>query len=446
MKANNSYSRIIKLSGFFSVIQFLNIAIALIRNKLVAVLLGPNGVGLMSLFTSTSNMLCNFTQMGLHISGVREVSQYKDDAAEQQRRINVIRVWSIILGCMGMLLCVVFSPLLNWFTFTWGNHTFHFIALSPMILFTTMANGEVAIMKGTYRMRRLAYRSVCSIVAALVVSVPLYYFFGETGIVPSLVAIALCQYFLNLSGRVKVEDIKDAISLGKPMIRLGMAFVVAGLFGSGCDFLIRTYLNNVGDLTAVGLYNTGYMISVTYGGMLFASMDNEYYPRLSAIPELGLEFNFVVNRQIRTFLFITAPFVALLIILMPCIIPLLFSCKFVEIVPMAQWAVLGLMARAAYLPIEYISLAKGDARSFMIIDSVSYVLMFVCVVAGYNLGGLTGTGMGIALSAFLGFVFDIFYCYWRFRFMPAFANIILLVLFVTIIIVVAFNNTLLCDC
>ena len=96
MKANNSYSRIIKLSGFFSVIQFLNIAIALIRNKLVAVLLGPNGVGLMSLFTSTSNMLCNFTQMGLHISGVREVSQYKNDAAEQQRRINVIRVWSII--------------------------------------------------------------------------------------------------------------------------------------------------------------------------------------------------------------------------------------------------------------------------------------------------------------------------------------------------------------
>ena len=57
-----------------------------------------------------------------------------------------------------------------------------------------------------------------------------------------------------------------------------------------------------------------------------------------------------MNRQIRTFLFITAPFVALLIILMPCIIPLLFSCKFVEIVPMAQWAVLGLMARAAYLP------------------------------------------------------------------------------------------------
>jgi len=409
MKSDSSYSRIIKLSSFFGGIQFLNIAIALIRNKLVAILLGPNGVGLMSLFNSTANMLGNLTQMGLPISGVREISQYKNNAQEQQRRINMIRVWSFILGCLGMLLCFVFSPLLSRFTFNWGNHTFHFMALSPVILFTTLANGEIAIMKGTYRMRRLAYRSVWSIVAALVVSVPLYYFFGETGIVPSLVAIALCQYFLNLSGRVKVEDIKDAISLGKPMIRLGMAFVVAGLFGSGCDFLIRTYLNNVGDLTAVGLYNTGYMISVTYGGMLFASMDNEYYPRLSAIPELGNEFNAVVNRQIRVFLLITIVFVTLLISLMPYIIPLLFSSKFVGVVPMAQWAAVGLVARAIYLPIEYISLARGDARSFMIVECVSYVLMFVCVVGGYHLGGLTGTGIGLALSAFLNLGFDVIY-------------------------------------
>lgn len=428
MKSDSSYSRIIKLSSFFGGIQFLNIAIALIRNKLVAILLGPNGVGLMSLFNSTANMLGNLTQMGLPISGVREISQYKNNAQEQQRRINMIRVWSFILGCLGMLLCFVFSPLLSRFTFNWGNHTFHFMALSPVILFTTLANGEIAIMKGTYRMRRLAYRSVWSIVAALVVSVPLYYFFGETGIVPSLVAIAMCQYLINMSGRMSLKDISETINLGKPVVRLGLAFVVAGLFGSGSDFIIRTYLNNTGDLSVVGLYNTGYMIAVTYGGMLFASMDNEYYPRLSTIPELGLEFNYVVNRQIYLFLLITALFSALLMLLMPYIVPLLFSSKFAGIVPMAKWAVLGLLARAAYLPIEYISLARGDGKSFMIIDCVGYVIVLICVIVGYHLWGITGTGIGIAASAFICLLFDLAYTYWRFHFVMTFSNIILVII------------------
>ena len=428
MKSDSSYSRIIKLSSFFGGIQFLNIVIALIRNKLVAILLGPNGVGLMSLFNSTANMLGNLTQMGLPISGVREISQYKNNAQEQQRRINMIRVWSFILGCLGMLLCFVFSPLLSRFTFSWGNHTFHFMALSPVILFTTLANGEIAIMKGTYRMRRLAYRSVWSIVAALVVSVPLYYFFGETGILPSLVAIAMCQYLINMSGRMSLKDISETINLGKPVVRLGLAFVVAGLFGSGSDFIIRTYLNNTGDLSVVGLYNTGYMIAVTYGGMLFASMDNEYYPRLSTIPELGLEFNYVVNRQIYVFLLITALFSALLMLLMPYIVPLLFSSKFAGIVPMAKWAVLGLLARAAYLPIEYISLARGDGKSFMIIDCVGYVIVLICVIAGYHLWGITGTGIGIAASAFICLLFDLAYTYWRFHFVMTFSNIILVII------------------
>jgi hypothetical protein len=45
----------------------------------------------------------------------------------------------------------------------------------------------------------------------------------------------------------------------------------------------------------------------------------------------------------------------------------------------------------------------------MIVECVSYVLMFVCVVGGYHLGGLTGTGIGLALSAFLNLGFDVIY-------------------------------------
>ena len=48
----------------------LNILIGLIRNKLVAVLLGPLGMGIVALYTSTINFIVNTSNLGIHASAV----------------------------------------------------------------------------------------------------------------------------------------------------------------------------------------------------------------------------------------------------------------------------------------------------------------------------------------------------------------------------------------
>ena len=47
-----NYSHILKYTGLFGGVQGLNIMIGLVRNKLVALILGPEGMGLISLFNS----------------------------------------------------------------------------------------------------------------------------------------------------------------------------------------------------------------------------------------------------------------------------------------------------------------------------------------------------------------------------------------------------------
>ena len=46
------YLHILKYTGLFGGVQGLNVLIGIVRNKLVAVLLGPQGVGLTLLFAS----------------------------------------------------------------------------------------------------------------------------------------------------------------------------------------------------------------------------------------------------------------------------------------------------------------------------------------------------------------------------------------------------------
>lgn len=50
-KRNNAYANILKYTSLFGGVQALSILVALVRNKLVAVLLGPMGVGLLSCST-----------------------------------------------------------------------------------------------------------------------------------------------------------------------------------------------------------------------------------------------------------------------------------------------------------------------------------------------------------------------------------------------------------
>lgn len=50
----NSYSHILKYTGLFGGVQGLNMLVGVVRNKFTAMFLGPSGMGLLSLFNSTS--------------------------------------------------------------------------------------------------------------------------------------------------------------------------------------------------------------------------------------------------------------------------------------------------------------------------------------------------------------------------------------------------------
>lgn len=45
--------------------------------------------------------------------------------------------------------------------------------------------------------------------------------------------------------------------------------MLSGVINSGAEFLTRTYLNNVGDLDEVGLFNACSTLVLVYGGLVF---------------------------------------------------------------------------------------------------------------------------------------------------------------------------------
>lgn len=421
MENQNSYSHILKYIGLFGGVQGLNVLVGLVRNKFVALLLGPSGMGLLALFSSTIKLIGDSTNLGLSVSAIREMSVAYDhgDQATLRRKIDVFRHWCVLTSLLGLLICALLAPLLSRWTFSFGNHTLHFVLLSPVVAMTTFSAGELAILKATRRLREVAVSSVLAAILSLIIIVPIYYFLGQSGIVPSLLLMLLLQTVAVVKYSFRAYPFHIGFSMsalreGSSFLKLGIAFVLAGMAGSGAEMVIRSYLSYVDDIGTVGLYNSAYVMIFTYSGMIFTAMETDYFPRLSSVASVGREFNNVVNSQIEMSLHLISPMIVAFIIAMPLLLPLLYSGKFMTALPLVQVASLSMYARAMYLPIEYMALARGDSGKYMLLEATNALLLTGSVIIGYNCLGLFGTGVGIAVASFVELLFSsVFYrvCY-----------------------------------
>lgn len=418
-----AYSHILKYTSLFGGVQGLAIIVGIVRNKLVALILGPDGMGLVSLFNSTIKLVSDSTSFGLSMSAVKNISEAynRTDGAAVQHAVRLVRSWSLFAALLGMLVCVLFCTLLNKWTFSWGDHTLHFLLLSPVVGLMAITSGETAILKGCRQLRPLALISLCCVVLALVCSVPIYYELGQAGIVPSLVLFALMQclatvYFSFRMFPPSFSVSKNLLGEGGSMIRLGIAFVLAGVLGSGAEFVVRSYLNNTGQLTVVGLYNAGYVMTMTYAGMVFSAMETDYFPRLSGIPELGVRLNQVVNRQVEVSLLLVSPLLVFFMVSLPILLPLLYSGRFLPVLDMMKVVVLAMYFRAVTLPIEYIALSRSDSHAYLFLEAIYDVGFAGFVILGFQYLGLWGTGLGLLAANVVNFVMVIAYTRWRYHY------------------------------
>ena len=342
-----SYRHILKYTGIFGGVQGFQLVMGLLRTKLMAILLAPSGMGLVSLFQSTSEFLYQATNLGVALSAVRQLSEdhEAEDKTLLETSIHTVRGWSLLTAALGLLVAFLLGPILSQTTFDWGNHSLHFVLLGPAVAMMALTGGETAILKATRQLGSLALIQLMCAVLALIISIPIYYVFGETGIVPVINLMALVTLLLTARHSLKLYPVRwelVSLSKGSGMLRLGVAFTLAGIVGSGAEMFIRSFLNVIDSLDAVGLYNAGYMITITYGGLVFAAMESDYFPRLSAVNQDVEATNLMVNKQMEVSILMIAPLLTSLIIFLPVLIPLLLSSKFLPIVAMTQVASLAM--------------------------------------------------------------------------------------------------------
>lgn len=422
-KRNESYDHVLKYTWIFGGVQGFVILINLVRNKFMALLLGAGGMGLNALMTSVQNFASQCTNMGISFGAVPRLSEYYEQQNQDMLDyyIQVIRLWSLIASLLGLVFCVVISPFINDLSFTWGNHTLHYAMLALAVAMIAITGGETAILKATRRLGALARIQIYTAVVSVFLSVPLFFFFEHSGVVPAIILIAGISMLTTIAYSYRFYPLRlhfnrTQLKNGASMIKLGIAFVLAAAIGSAAEMFIRAFLNVESSLNEVGLYNVGYMLTITYAGIVFSSMETDFFPRLSAVSKDIVKTNEMVNKQMEVSLLLLSPMLVALLTALPVLVPLLFSSEFLPVVSMAQVAVLAMYFKVLSMPIAYVTLARSYSLSYLLLETSYFVVLVTAIVVGFRIWGIWGTGLAIVIAHVSELMIVGGYAYWQYHY------------------------------
>ena len=433
LPSNKSIARNV---GIFGGAQAFSVLAALIRTKVAAVMIGTTGVGLSAIYNTVVNFFSTLAGMGLSFSGVKYLSEVyaSGDKDALEKEIGQLRKLGLICSAIGLVLSLVFSPILSIMYFGNMSETMSFVALSVFVVATIISGIEMAILKACQKVRYLAISLIWTAIVSVAVSVPFYIFMGTEGVIWAVVVSGFVGVFASVWYGAKVSPWKMCYVLramcfvkGKnniehntqniaQLLTLGAAFLGGGLIASGAEMAIQGYFSAVASMAILGLYKAGYQLSITYTGMIFTAVSNDFYPRLSAVNKNLEERNMLISRQIRVLLYITTPLVIAFVLLVPYILPILFDDTFNPVCRMVQIAAISIIVKSVTMPLNFLPLSLGRSLDYLILEGAFWIIMVPLVIFGYIFWGLTGTGAAILLCHVIELIYAYLFCRTKYQF------------------------------
>ena len=401
----NSYRNIIKGTSFFGGVQIFNILITLIRGKFVAIILGPEGMGISALFNSAANTIQRFSSLGLNQSIIKDVAEENDPVKKEASIRTALRLTNLT-AILGFVICGALCIPLSRLTFGDTYYWWQFLILGIGVALAIAGTGKLAILQGLHQVKRISRASLIGGLTGLCVGIPLYYIFGFKGIVPAIDAVFLALYiFYSVSLKrsyhfiYESEKWKNYIPLAKNLLLLGIVLMSGEIIANMVTYLINLFVRISGSVDDVGLYQAANSVTNQFSGVIFSALAMDYFPRLSKIASNNDKLRETVNKQSEIVSWLISPAMALLILSTPLLIRVLLSESFQSVIPLMRWMGLGLLFRAFSFPMAYITFAKGNKKVFFILEGlVANTLTLVLSCGFFYFFGLIGLGYALVVD------------------------------------------------
>lgn len=442
-----SYRRILKSSSIVGGASVINILIGLVRTKIIAVLLGPAGIGLVSLYTGLMSTASALATMGIGTIGTRQIAEAHSE--ENERALAVVRramFWgALLLASAGALVVWSLREVLALKVLGDAHHATLVGWLALGVALTVAGASQGALIQGMRRIGDLARLSVFGSVLNTVLGVSLLWQWGRAGLVVYVlvgpfVSFLLGHWYVSRLPKVTSDPIAlpELVHQWKTLLRLGVPFMGAGLMGALVQLWIRVEVGNTLGSESLGHFQAASTISMQYIGFVLAAMGADYYPRLTGVIHDHKAATRLVNEQTEIALLLSAPVFIAMIGLTPWVIHLLYSPAFSPAVEVLRWQILGDVLKVVSWPLGFVILAAGAGKTFFWTESIALLMMGGLIAALLPVMGLKITGIAflVCYAVYLPLVYFLANRRMSFQWQPNVTRLFLSVLTLCILVAI----------
>jgi PST family polysaccharide transporter len=390
--------------------QVVNILISIIRLKVLAVLLGPSGVGLLSIYNSLQAMVKQTAGLGMGSSGVRQIASSRGEEATLSRVRRVLFAAHLVQGALAMLaVWLLRAPIATWL-FGDATRATEVGLIGVAILLALLGTAQTALLQGLRRIADLGRVTVLAAFTGTVAGLVAVWVQGESGLiwfflVQPLATVLVALHFTRRLPRPTAArlSVTETWEIWKPMAKLGAAFMLGGLATTATLLLVRGRISQELGLDAAGHFAAAWGITITYVGFLLGAMGADYYPRLTEVIHDKVAALQLVNDQAQLGLAIGGPVLLLLIGLAPWAITVLFSDEFGPAVTLLQWQTVGNVFKLPGWALGFSIVAAARGKTFLL-TQLNFNILF-CLMLWPTLVpfGIQAAGPAFMIASILQF-------------------------------------------
>jgi antigen flippase len=399
-----TFARILKSNAMIGGAQIATLASAFLRSKVIAIVLGPAGIGLVGVMTAFNGNLSALATWGLGTSGVRLVAGTEGE--ERLRKQAAVRKLGLLLAISGLALTLVLFWPVTQVTFQNVNYAGEILIAGLAVPCLIASTAWSSILQARGYVKSLAYLQIGAAVVGLVLGTPLIYLYGTMGVAASMLLAAAVPAFAtwwiarkncpSAGAVVMSDDIKVLIRLGGGLVFVGVASQMAAY--AVRLIVIRHYESSGGDgLSAAGYYQAAIAIAGSLPGAVFGAMGTDFFPRVAAAKDED-EAQSLTEKQIQAGLLLALPLLTALLTMGGVGLRLLYDHRFENAEPLLVWMIWGVYLRLLAWPLGYWMLARGSIRTVVIVETTSSLIMIILPLVLVPNFGVIGAAHAYAIG------------------------------------------------
>jgi PST family polysaccharide transporter len=399
------HRRILKVTAGLGASAVLVAGLGVVRTKVLAVELGPEGIALVALAQGACTFLALAGGLGVSSSGVLELSERRhandlDGVSHAWRAILLLTLAAS--AALGFGLLVAAGPVAGWLG--GGMQAGDVRLLAGAVVGNVLATAGVTVLNGHERLRALALLGPLTAAAGTLVAVPLL-LAGVNAVaavllVPYAIQAAVTWIYVRRQvGRPTSPPQWRAIrSVSRRLVGLGGAVVVQGLVGAGALLLLRVLLADRLGPTGLGHFQAAFAVAETYVGFLLVAMAADYLPRLGALRGDRGMLGTAANVQAQIAVVIATGLSLVLLLAAPLVLRLLFSAEFLDATGTLRILLLAEVVRVAAWAFGFVLVSSRRGLALVMSEVLHYGLFVVLALWLVGPHGLEGVAVAYGVA------------------------------------------------